>query len=84
MFFDRGIPDALCYARLIGLANQESILDASRQYRYASAVFLTPPWKEIYETDKERKQDFPEAERTFEQMVQVYWECGYHFRTAKD
>jgi predicted ATPase len=62
---------------LIGLANQESILDASRQHRYASAVFLTPPWKEIYETDKERKQDFPEVERTFEQMVQVYRECGY-------
>jgi predicted ATPase len=76
-FSDRGIPDTLCYARLIGLANQESILDACLQYRYASVVFLAPPWKEIYETDNERKQDFAEAERTFEQMVQVYRECGY-------
>ena len=76
-FSDRGIPDTLCYARLIGLANQESILDACRQYRYASVVFLAPPWKEIYETDNERKQDFREAESTFEQMVQVYRECGY-------
>ena len=40
-------------------------------------VFLAPPWKEIYETDNERKQDFAEAERTFAQMVQVYQECGY-------
>lgn len=76
-FSDRGIPDTLCYARLIGLANQEPILDACRQYRYASVVFLAPPWKEIYETDNERKQDFAEAERTFEQMVHVYQECGY-------
>jgi predicted ATPase len=76
-FSDRGIPDTLCYARLIGLADQESILDACRQYRYAPVVFLAPPWKEIYETDNERKQDFAEAERTFEQMVQVYRECGY-------
>ena len=76
-FSDRGIPDTLCYARLTSMANQESILDACRQYRYASLVFIAPPWKEIYETDNERKQDFAEAESTFEQMVQVYRECGY-------
>src|SRR5262252_1558791 len=76
-FSDRGMPDTLCYARLIGLANQGLILDACRQYRYAPVVFLAPPWKEIYETDSERKQDFAEAESTFEQMVQVYRECGY-------
>jgi len=76
-FSDRGIPDTLCYARLIGLANQVPIQDACRQYRYAPVVFLAPPWKEIYETDNERKQDFAEAENTFEQMFQVYRECGY-------
>jgi predicted ATPase len=76
-FSDRGIPDTLCYARLIGLANQKPILDACRQFRYAPVVFLAPPWKEIYETDSERKQDFAEAEATFEQMAQVYRECGY-------
>ena len=70
-FSDRGIRDTLCFARLIGLANQESILDVCRQYQYTSVVFLAPPWKEIYETDNERKQDFAEAERTFEQLVQV-------------
>lgn len=76
-FSDRGIPDTLCYARLIGLTNQESILDACRQYRYAPVVFLAPPWKEIYKTDHERRQDFGEAESTYEQMLQVYRECGY-------
>jgi predicted ATPase len=76
-FADRGIPDTLCYARLIGLANQKPILDACRKFRYAPIVFLAPPWKEIYETDSERKQDFAEAETTFGQMVLVYRECGY-------
>lgn len=76
-FSDRGIPDSLCYARLIRLADQKAILDACRQFRYAPIVFLAPPWKEIYETDSERKQDFAEAETTFEQMVLVYRECGY-------
>jgi predicted ATPase len=40
-------------------------------------VFLAPPWKEIYETDSERKQDFAEAERTFTQLSEVYRRCGY-------
>ncbi|MGH7246836.1 MAG: AAA family ATPase [Pseudomonadota bacterium] len=35
------------------------------------------PWKEIYAGDSERKQDFAEAERTFEQMAEVYRQCGY-------
>jgi predicted ATPase len=77
MFSDRGIPDTLCYARLIGLANQKPVLEACRQFRYAPTVFLAPPWKEIYETDSERKQDFAEAETTFEEMVRIYRKCGY-------
>jgi predicted ATPase len=76
-FSDRGIPDTLCYARLIGLSDQAPILEACRQYRYAPIVFLAPPWKEIYETDSERKQDFAEAVRTFDQMARVYQDCGY-------
>src|SRR5689334_21959666 len=56
MFSDRGIPDTLCYARLIGLSGEGFIRDACRKYRYAPLVFLAPPWREIYETDSERKQ----------------------------
>ncbi len=46
MFSDRGIPDTLCYARLIGLSDEGFILDACRQYRYAPLVFLAPPWRD--------------------------------------
>lgn len=76
-FADRGIPDTLCYARLIGLTNEEAIRAACERYRYAQQVFLAPPWKEIYETDAERKQNFDEAVRTYEMMSSVYSECGY-------
>jgi predicted ATPase len=76
-FSDRGIPDTLCYARLIGLRDTSPIEDACRDYRYAPIVFLAPPWKEIYETDSERRQDFAEAIRTYEQMTKVYQDCGY-------
>jgi predicted ATPase len=75
-FCDRGIPDTLCYLRLIGLDEKEAIA-ACRTYRYASKVFLAPPWEAIYTADNERKQDFAEAIRTAELMANVYRECGY-------
>lgn len=76
-FSDRGIPDSLCYARLIGLADQATLKRACDQYRYARTVFFAPAWREIYATDAERKQDFAEAERTAELMRAVYEECDY-------
>jgi predicted ATPase len=77
-FSDRGLPDTLCYARLIGLGDTRRIESACRDYRYARIVFLAPPWQEIYETDSERKQDFAEAVLTYEQMTKVYQDYGYH------
>jgi predicted ATPase len=76
-FSDRGIPDVLCYACLIGLRNQEHIRVACKTYRYAPLVFLAPPWKEIYVTDHERKQDFAEAVRTYQLMIATYRGCDY-------
>jgi predicted ATPase len=40
-------------------------------------VFLTPPWREIYRRDAERRQDFSEAVRTFEFIRDAYVEAGY-------
>lgn len=78
-FFDRGIPDTLCYVRLVGLSSslEEEALGMSQQYRYWPRVFLAPPWRQIYETDAERKQNFGEAARTYEVMAQTYRGCGY-------
>jgi predicted ATPase len=74
---DRGIPDTLGYARLIGLPEIAPIQSACVEYRYAPMVFHAPAWREIYVTDRERKQDFAEAERTSELIAQIYRECGY-------
>ena len=76
-FFDRGIPDALCYSRLAGLGLEDEVMAACLGYRYAREVFLAPPWREIYVTDAERWQSFDEAVRTYELMVEAYRDCGY-------
>ncbi len=75
-FFDRGIPDVLCYARLIGL-QEDGIRSACEQYRYNRTVFIAPPWEEIYAADSERKQTFAEAIETYQVMSGAYGDCGY-------
>lgn len=77
MLADRGIPDTLAYARLIESPRAAAIERVCRRYRYADLVFLTPPWREIYQTDEERKQDFDEVERTCHRLNDVYLELGY-------
>lgn len=72
IFFDRGIPDTLCYARLINAAITGEMDQAARGFRYNKKVFMLPPWREIYQTDTERKQTWEDAVQTFQMMVDTY------------
>ena len=74
VFFDRGIPDALAYARLIGDISPAALTD---EYRCNSQVFILPPWKEIYTTDEQRKQTFEEAVDVFHRLKEQYTSCAY-------
>lgn len=38
---------------------------------------MAAPWEAIYRTDRERKQDFAEAVRTYGVMLDVYQDYGY-------
>jgi predicted ATPase len=77
IFFDRGILDAFCYARLINAQITEEMQEIAKRYRYNQIVFILPPWCEIYETDLERKQSWREAALTYEKMVETYENFGY-------
>ncbi|MBZ4191024.1 AAA family ATPase [Niabella beijingensis] len=76
--FDRGIPDALCYARMTGTELPGDLEQTGRTYRYNRSVFILPPWKAIYRTDEERKQDWEEAVYTYTCLEQTYRHQGYH------
>jgi len=77
VFFDRGVPDVLGYLKLIGEPITELMQKAAVTFRYNRRVFIAPPWKEIFQQDAERKQDFDEALRTSGAMVAIYTELGY-------
>lgn len=76
-FFDRSALDAVCYAAMIdypiSLATMREVLAC----HYHSKVFILPPWREIYETDSERKQTWEEAMTTYRQLKLTYERHGY-------
>lgn len=74
VFFDRGIMDSY---GANGAAPSPAIIEAVRTRRYNTRVFIAPPWREIYETDNERRQDWAEAERTFEVILAQLPTLGY-------
>jgi predicted ATPase len=77
VFFDRGVIDVLGYLCLLGQAIPEPMQKAAEKFRYNHRVFIAPPWEEIFHQDRERKQDFQEAVRTYDAMINIYNEYGY-------
>lgn len=76
-FFDRGVPDVIGYLRLSGLPVPIHVERAAEKFRYNPKVFVFPPWRAIFRQDDERRQDFAEAERTFEAVRDAYRDADY-------
>jgi predicted ATPase len=77
VFFDRGVPDVPSYLRLCGIPIPQHVANAAETYRYHRRVFVAPPWEAIFEQDAERKQDFAEAQATYDALIEVYESLGY-------
>jgi predicted ATPase len=73
VFFDRGIPDGFDPR----WTPPPDLRAAAEARRYNSCVFAFPPWREIYETDAERRQDWAEAEATFPRILAGLERFGY-------
>jgi predicted ATPase len=75
VFFDRGIIDA---AAALEHATGEPVLERlGSLHRYNAAVFLTPPWPEIYRSDPERRHGLDDAIAEYERLARVYARLGY-------
>ncbi len=81
-FFDRGIPDLIAYIRKDKLSVPEIFYVSAKEYRYNHIVFLTPPWKDIYENDSERRETFEEAKKIHAEIVSTYLNLGYETHTV--
>jgi predicted ATPase len=77
VFFDRGVPDALCGLDLISPLNESELSMRLSQYQYFPKVFVLPPWQAIYENDAERDHTFEHAEWVDRITRGWYRRCGY-------
>jgi predicted ATPase len=73
VFFDRGTLDGFDPR----WDAPRALIAAAEQRRYNAQVFVFPPWREIYETDSERRQDWVEAEATFGRILAGLERFGY-------
>jgi predicted ATPase len=74
--FDRGIPDCIAYAVVLGLDHGASVV-ASRRYRYNREVLVTEPWEEIDTFDEERTISFEDTIEFQAAIRDAYDRAGY-------
>jgi predicted ATPase len=75
--FDRGLIDAVCGLQRFGAAVPPDIARAFAQIRYASTVFLAPPWTEIFSTDSERRHGLADARIEYDDLARRLPGLGY-------
>ena len=77
IFIDRGIPDILAYMHYIG-DSYPSFFDAACKDHGYTKVFILPPWKEIYESDEARYENYEQATLIFDHLKETYKKYGYN------
>lgn len=76
-FADRGMPDQLAFAQYKGFGTPEILKESAEKYRYASQVFVTPPWREIFVIDSIRSESYEEAIRIHQSVLETYLGLNY-------
>lgn len=76
VFFDRAIIDQISWGNSETEVPQH-LINAALKYRFNETVFVTPPWKEIYKTDSERKHSFEEAFNGYDSIIKTYEKFGH-------
>jgi predicted ATPase len=74
--FDRGVPDCVAYAQILGIDPMPSA-QAAAVHRYNAVALVTKPWGEIYTTDDERKMTFAHTVEFHRFIELAYQICGY-------
>ena len=77
-FFDRGLIDVVAYMNIDNLEIPEFISDVLNENKYHSTVFITPIWEEIFENDRERKENIEQAIVIEKQLIKCYQSYGYN------
>lgn len=77
VFFDRGMVEALAWSRLCGLPVPREWRALFERCRYARTVLVTPPWRDVFANDGERRKSWAEVLDDYRATVEAYAALGY-------
>lgn len=76
-YFDRSLIDLVAYLAFCGRETPPHIGRLPDTYRYHRTVFMTPPWRDIFAADRERRKTFEQAVAEYDALVGAYRDFGY-------
>ena len=76
VFFDRGMPDVLAYMDFIGDSYPDEFTQLCKSHTY-DAAFVLKPWKAIFKSDAERYENFEQAVKIHDYLIDTYSKFNY-------
>lgn len=77
VFLDRSMIDSMAYIYKDNLEPEKNWLDKIALAQYYPKVFITPPWREIYTKDAERRESWEDLIEIHAQLENAYSAFGY-------
>lgn len=77
VFSDRSVVDVISFFGRSGLETPPHLTAMLSHYRYHPRVLMSPPWREIFHGDAERKHSFEDGVAEYEWLLKAYAAQGY-------
>ena len=77
IFFDRCFLEGISYFQTLDIPSANKYDHIVNELRYYPAIFMTPPWEEIFCEDSERKNSFKNAVEEYGRLLEYYPKYGY-------
>jgi predicted ATPase len=74
---DRSVIDVVSYLSYCDVKTPDHLERLIAEQRYATTVLVTPPWREIFVSDRERPKLFEDALAEYQHVLQSYDAAGY-------
>ena len=77
-FYDRSVYDSIAYLHLDKVEVLEEWDTLGKKLAFHTDVFITPPWRDIFHQDNERKESFEQLTLLHDTLIKTYEEYGYN------
>lgn len=77
IFFDRSFLEGISYYQSLKTKDAHKYDFLIQNLRFYPIIFMTPPWKELFKHDDERKHSYEDAVKEYERLVEFYPKYGY-------